>query len=114
MSYKLKISSQAAGEIRDQCLWYEADEQRGGIELSDRWMAALEKHLETLAEHPERHSTAPENSRWRPHLTIRQMLFRLWKNKAGWRILYVINEPKKTVSVLQIRHERPRWVHDLK
>lgn len=114
MSYQLKISSQAEEDIEKQALWYEADEQRGGFELAERWVEALATQLSNLMEHPERCPFAPENGRWSPHLVIRQMLFRPWKTKAGWRVLYVIKKAKKVVSVLQIRHERRPWLHDEK
>lgn len=111
MSYQLKVSRNAEEDIENRRLWYEADLLRGGFELSERWMEALLLQLDVLKQHPVRFPFAPENGRWRSHLVIRQMLFRPWKNKAGWRVLYVIKEMKKVVSVLQIRHERRPWLH---
>lgn len=113
MSYLLNVSQNAEEDIENQRLWYEADPLRGGFDLSERWMAALIEQMEDLKCHPERFPFAPENGRWLPHLAIRQMLFRPWKNKAGWRVLYVIKARKKVVTVLQVRHEHRKWLHDL-
>ena len=47
-----------------------------------------------------------------PEFELRQMLFRPWKSGAAWRVLYTIDEKQKLVTVLQIRHERRRHLHD--
>lgn len=106
MDYGLLLSSEAERCIEDQILWYEADEARGGTELADRWLGLLETALETLSQHPERHGFAPENGRWLPEISIRQMQFKPWKTPSAWRILFVIDEQAAGVTVLQIRHER--------
>lgn len=106
MSHELLISEEAERCIEDQLRWYEADEANGGVELADRWMDLLEAALEALARHPERHGYAPENGRWMAEIAVRQVRFKPWKTSSAWRILYVIDEPAKKVTVLQIRHER--------
>lgn len=106
MDYELLISAEAGQCIEDQLRWYEADEANGGAELADRWLDRLETALESLRQHPERFGHAPENGRWMPSLTIRQMRFKPWKTSSAWRILYVIDEKPVRVSVLQIRHEK--------
>lgn len=104
MSYELLFSSEAERCIQEQLRWYEADEERGGEELADRWLERLVTAMDGLAEQPLRHGFAPENSRWMAHLEIRQLRFRPWKTLSAWRVLYVIDEAKEVVTVLQIRH----------
>jgi plasmid stabilization system protein ParE len=104
--YELRLSSEAESCIEEQLLWYEAEEANGGAELADRWMRLLEAAIDVLSHHPERHSLAPENGRWLPAITIRQLRFKPWKTQSAWRILYVIDTNAKQVVVLQIRHER--------
>lgn len=106
MEYELLLSSEAERCIEDQLLWYEADEAGGGAELADRWIDLLETALESLRQHPERCVFAPENGRWMPGISIRQMRFKPWKTPSAWRILYLIDEEAARVTVLQIRHER--------
>jgi hypothetical protein len=92
--------------MEEQLLWYEADDRNGGIELADRWMDLLEMTLEQLRKHPERHGFAPENGRWRADVAIRQIRFKPWKTPSSWRILYVMDEKARQVTVIQIRHEK--------
>jgi plasmid stabilization system protein ParE len=106
MDYELLLSSEAERCIEDQLLWYEADETSGRPELADRWLNLLENALNTLTQHPKRHGFAPENGRWRPRISIRQMRFKPWKTPSAWRILFVFDEQTARVTVLQIRHEK--------
>lgn len=106
MDYQLLLSTEAERCIEDQLLWYEADEMRGGAEIADRWMDLLEIALDTLRQHPECYGFAPENGRWMPQISIRQMRFKPWKMPSAWRILFVIDEQAARVTVLQIRHEK--------
>ena len=106
MDYELLLSSEAERCIEDQLQWYEADETNGETELADRWMALLETALDTLRQHPEQDGFAPENGRWLPGISIRQMRFKPWKTPSAWRLLFVIDEQAARVTVLQVRHER--------
>ena len=106
MSYELRFSAEAEQCIEDQLQWYESDEQFGGAELADRWLDELERILGALGEYPERHGFAPENGRWLPEISLRQMRFKPWKTPSAWRILYAIDEAAGVVTVLQIRHEK--------
>lgn len=110
MSWNLRVSSEAEQCIDEQMQWYEIDEKHGGAELANRWLGKLEAALMKLSEHPERHGFAPENGRWHQGLDIRQMRFRPWKTKPGWRVLYVLDERLHTLTVLQVRHERRQWL----
>ncbi len=112
MSWEWRLSPGAEEEIEAQILWYEEDETRGGNELALRWLDLLEKALEKLAASPDRHRPAPENGRWLPHHTIRQVLFRPWKSRPGWRILYTLDPHAKRVMILQIRHERRKFLFE--
>lgn len=110
--YELLLSTEAERCIDDQLQWYEADQTAEGVELADRWMGLLELALDTLKQHPERHGFAPENGRWMPGISIRQMRFGPWKTPSAWRVLYVADEQAKRVTVLQIRHERRPLLDD--
>lgn len=112
MSCKLTLSDEAQRTIEDQIQWYEADEKHGGADLADRWLDKLEAALTKLATAPHRHGLALENGRWHPELEIRQMQFRPWKSGVGWRVLFVIDEKQRIVTVLQVRHERRRWLFE--
>lgn len=39
-------------------------------------------------------------------ISIRQIRFKPWKAPSAWRILYVIDDSARLVTVLQIRHEK--------
>ena len=106
MDYELRLASEAECCIEDQLLWYEADETGGGAELADRWLNLLETALDTLRQHPERYGFAPENGRWMPGISIRQLQFKPWKTPSAWRLLFVIDEQAARVTMLQVRHER--------
>jgi len=71
--YKLLLSAEAERCLEEQLLWYGADETHGGVELADLWMDLLETALDTLRQYPERHGFAPENERWIPDISLRQM-----------------------------------------
>ena len=110
MDFELLLSAEAEQCIEDQLLWYEADETNAGADLAGRWMDLLEIALDSLRQHPERHGFAPENGRWMPDISIRQMRFKPWTTPSAWRILYVIDEQAAQVTVLQVRHERRSWL----
>ncbi len=112
MSYPLTLSDEAQRTIEEQMQWYEADEKHGGAELADRWLTRLEAALKKLAASPHRHGLAPENGRWHPELEIRQIQFRPWKSGVGWRVLFVLDLKQSVITVLQVRHERRRWMFE--
>ena len=112
MRYRWELSDEAKAAVERQAAWYESDVRHGGIELSERWVSALEPEYEKLAAEPRRYGMAPENGRWNVGVEIRQMLFRPWKSGVGWRVLYAIDEAHKLVTILQIRHEHRRWLFE--
>lgn len=112
MKYELTLAGEAQTTIDKQIEWYEADDKRGGSVLALKWVDKLEKVLAKLEDSPHRYGLAPENGRWSPDIVIRQMQFRPWKSGVGWRVLFVIDEPGRIVTVLQVRHERRRWLFE--
>ena len=105
MRYRVKFLAEAEQCITDQIAWYEEGEKHGGSELADRWLAKFQEKLRELEERPERFGFAPENGKWRSQLALRQMPFKPWKKKVGWRVLFVIDDEQAIVSIVQIRHE---------
>jgi plasmid stabilization system protein ParE len=112
MTFKLHISGAGKQDIRSQQRWYESDPLRGGSDLAERWLEGLSEEMGMLLQHPEKFPFAPDNGRWKPHLKLRQMVYRPWKGKPGWRVLYVILNKTQQISVVHIRHESRRWLHD--
>jgi plasmid stabilization system protein ParE len=108
ITFELRLSAEAERCVEEQLQWYEGDEANGGAELADRWLDLLETAFDALGQHPERHGFAPENGRWMPGIPIRQMRFKPWKTASVWRILYVLDEQARRVTILQVRHgKRP-------
>ena len=114
MILRVQMTPAAEASIAAQVNWFTADEERGGEALAEKWFNLLHAEIATLTGNPHLHAFAPENGKWQPKVAIRQMLFRPWKAKAGWRVLYTVDQRAKLVSVLQIRHEHRRWLHESK
>lgn len=112
MIYSVKQAPSADACVAAQINWYRGNEQHGGEALALRWFELLHLALATLCKNPTRHAFAPENGEWMQQYEIRQMLFRPWKSGAGWRVLYTIDEARKIVTILQIRHEHRRWLFE--
>jgi len=112
MIYSVKQALSADECVAAQVSWYREDEQRGGEALARRWFDLLHVALAALGNNPTRYGFAPENGKWMQQHQIRQMLFRPWKSGVGWRVLYTIDEARKLVTILQIRHEHRRWLFE--
>jgi len=112
MSYRIQMTPAAEAAVEAQVNWFKADEKRGGELLAERWFTQLHLELAKLARSPTLHAFAPENGKWQAKTQVRQMLFRPWKSGIGWRVLYAIDDKQKLVSILQIRHEHRRWLHE--
>ena len=108
MIYRVRLAASGHQCVDAQLAWYRSDEKHGGEPLAKRWFDALHLALAGLSSRPTSHGLAPENEQCLPEFQIRQMLFRPWKSRVGWRVLYTIDERKKMVTVLQVRHERRR------
>ncbi len=105
MRYTLLISAKARQHVRDQRAWYHTHLEDGSA-LAARWTRLLEQALEKLREQPSRHSPAASHEQIDPRVLVRRMLFRPWQSGKGWRVLFTIDERERSVTVLQIRHER--------
>ena len=110
MAVQLILSKEARRSIDEQLISYEENDDQGGIELADRWLNRLQDALDDLCTNPMRHGFAPENGRWRPEVLIRQMRFRPWKGRPGWRVLYTVTEDR--LMMLQLRHQKQRLLDD--
>jgi mRNA-degrading endonuclease RelE of RelBE toxin-antitoxin system len=109
MSFHFNLDEAARLSIREELVWLE---EKLGDEIADFWLESLEKCLDEITAHPERHGFAPENGRLISGAEVRQKRFRPWKGKPGWRVLYMIDENARIVTILQVRSERQAWVED--
>lgn len=107
MSFRYSLAPEALASVERQMIWLE---ETAGDHLADFWIQALKVSLDQLSSHPERNGFAPENGKIFPGVEIRQKRFRPWKEKPGWRVLYMVDELGAIVTILQIRHERQPWV----
>ncbi len=112
MKHRVVLSREARTCIEEQIDWFKSDETHGGEALAEKWLQKLHEALAGLGDKPARHAFAPENGRWQRGLELRQMPFRPWKSGVGWRVIYSVDEPQKMVTVIQIRHERRRWLFE--
>lgn len=112
MSFELRILQEAERSIDEQLDWYKTQLEEG-TEFGNRWFHKLLEALNTLREGPERFGFAPENGRWKPDLELRQMKFRPWKTGSTWRVLFIVEEQRKIVTVVQIRHASRKRLYEL-
>lgn len=96
MVYQVELTNRAA---RDLGLLYEekhAAESSGAA----RWLNGLEQALDSLADHPRRCPLAPESKNLK-----RQLRNLLYGNRPHiYRIIYEIDDRRRIVWVLHIRH----------
>jgi plasmid stabilization system protein ParE len=93
--YQITILPRARLEAMESFRWLA---QRSPAAAA-RWFAGLEKAIAKLAENPQRHPIADEESE-RFGFTIRQSLY--GRRRGTYRILYTVEGD--TISVLAIRH----------
>ena len=92
MAYLVRTTERAEHDLD---LLYEQINGTDSI-AAKRWYGGLKKAILSLAMRPNRCPVTPENSRLR-HL--------LYGNKPHvYRVIYRVNEPRKQVDVLHIRH----------
>ena len=90
MSYQVIIEPAAADGIESAYLWIAEQSP----DAAHRWYGALEAHISTLTQMPERCALAPENNAFDEE--IRHLL------NGNYRVLFTILE--HNVHVLHVRH----------
>jgi plasmid stabilization system protein ParE len=95
MKYRVELAATAKADIRQQAQWLR--EQASPLK-SERWLAGLEKALDTLQARPQRCPVAAESDRFPEE--IRELL--LGKRKHKHRIIFAIRND--AVYVLYVRH----------
>ena len=96
MTYRVELTDRA---FRDLAILYEekhVDESKAAA----RWFNGLEKAVDTLESLPRRCASALESKKCgRP---LRHLLY--GKRPHVYRVIFEIDEPRKVVNVLTIRH----------
>jgi plasmid stabilization system protein ParE len=92
MAYRVELTNRAIRDLRQIYHQIRAEDS----ERAAAWFNGLENSVFSLAEHPDRCPTTPENKKLR-HL--------LHGNKPHiYRIIYRVNERAQMVKVLHVRH----------
>jgi plasmid stabilization system protein ParE len=92
MTYRVELTDRARRDL--QHLYQAinaADSERARV-----WFNGLEAAVLSLDEHPARCPVTPENP------TLRHLLY--GRKGRVWRVIYAIDEPRRVVTVLHIRH----------
>jgi len=92
MAYRVELTNRAGRDLRHIYRRIHAEDS----ELAVAWFNGLEKTVYSLAEHPDRGATTPENKK------LRHLLY--GNNPHIYRIIYRVNERALIVKVLHIRH----------
>jgi plasmid stabilization system protein ParE len=92
MTYRVELTARAR---RDLELLYRAIDAANS-ELARVWFNGLEAAVLSLDEHPARCPVTPEDP------ALRHLLY--GRKGRVYRIVYMIDEPRRVVSVLHIRH----------
>jgi plasmid stabilization system protein ParE len=96
MAYRVELAARAA---RDLEILYE-EKHVAESQTAARWFNGLEEAVHALADYPERCPMAPEARRMK-----RKIRHLLYGNKPHiYRVVYDIDERRKTVWILTIRH----------
>jgi plasmid stabilization system protein ParE len=96
MKYRVEITAEAETEIKEAYLWIFGDSPANAA----RWRRGLLEAVRSLSQQPTRCTLAPESAFFKQE--IRQLLY--GKRGGVYRVLFIIEEKKKTVSILHIRH----------
>lgn len=96
MSYNVELTDRASRDLRALYRRIHAAESR----LAALWFVGIEKVILSLENHPERGILTPENRR------LRHLLYK--SQSATYRIIYALDEKKRLVTVLHIRHGAQR------
>ena len=92
MRYLVKLTNRALRDLEAIYEFIEADTS----ERADAWFNELAEVVYSLEQFAERGGSAPESKK------LRQLLF--GKKPNTYRIVYVVNKPRRLVHVLHIRH----------
>ena len=100
MTHAVLITNRAERQMEEAFLWvYERNPLAAA-----RWYSRLQRAIESLAEHPERHPLAPEGELL--GVELRQMLF--GKRRGIYRVLFTI--AGEIVTIHHIRHGARRFL----
>jgi len=96
MAYLVELTDRAAGDLA--CLFEEKNAAESTA--AARWFNGLEEAVNSLETYPGRCPMAPESKK--PGRPLRHLLY--GKKPHVYRVIYAIDEQKKLVRVLTIRH----------
>lgn len=96
MTYHVEFTARAARDL--EILYIEKNATES--DAAARWYNGLEESVYALAQFPERCPVAPETRKAKRKL--RHLLY--GKKPHVYRAIYEVDEPRKTVWVLTIRH----------
>ena len=92
MEYRVDLTIRAARDLLRLYLKINATHSKAAQD----WFNGLEAAIMGLSDFPARHPVAPEDSK------MRQVLFP--SQSYVYRVIFSVDEPRKTVTVLHIRH----------
>lgn len=92
MTYRVEILPRATRDLRSVYAYINAENSRQAY----AWFNGLEAAIATLDENPARCPVTPENRR------LRHLLY--GRPPRTYRIIYAIDERRRVVSVIHIRH----------
>jgi len=92
MAYRIEITARAARNLRQIYTHIHARDSA----QAQKWFNGLQAAIVSLDEHPGRSEVTPENS------AVRHLLY--GSRRDVYRVIYAIDEARKTVTVVHIRH----------
>ena len=92
MAYRVELMPRAGRDLRAIYAHIHAED----VAQARAWFNGLEASVGSLDEHPNRGAVTPENKH------LRQLIY--GKTPDAYRIIYSVDERRRTVSVLHIRH----------
>jgi toxin ParE1/3/4 len=92
MIYRVEIQPRATKDLRGIYEYINAENSR----LAHAWFNGLESAIASLDQNPSRCPVAPENGR------LRHLLY--GKRPHVYRIIFAVDERRRVVSVVHIRH----------
>lgn len=98
MSYQVKITSRAMSQLTATAIWWA---KHHSIEQAARWLDGFEIEIQNLADDPERHPLARENSLFESPYPVRQLNYGL-SSRPTHRAVFEIRG--NTIYVVAIRH----------